>query len=201
MKCGRVEAEMAAPLEFDEIYDRYKRDVFCFAYHLAQDRGEAEDMYQEVWLRAIQHWPPRGMTENLKPWLMTIVINLHRDRLRRKRVRQLFFLKKASRESAEAALLEESGAFTSDPANKAELALMRQKISQAIDRLPEKQRRVFVFKEIEGLEQAEIAALMKIPLGTVKSLLHRAVKRLQRDLAAYNPREEKVKCDVKILSV
>lgn len=79
--------------------------------------------------------------------------------------------------------------------------MLRLKISQAIAKLPEKQHRVFVFKEIEGLGQAEIAALMKVPLGTVKSLLHRAVKKLQGDLAAYNPQVERVKCDAKILSV
>lgn len=83
VKCGRVEAEMVAAKEFDEIYDRYKLDVFHFAYHLAQDRSEAEDMYQEVWLRVIKHWPPKEKTQNLKPWLITIVMNLHRDRLRR----------------------------------------------------------------------------------------------------------------------
>jgi RNA polymerase sigma-70 factor (ECF subfamily) len=192
---------MVAPQEFDEIYDKHKCDVFRFAYHLAQDRSEAEDMYQEVWLRAIKHWPPKGRTQNLKPWLMTIIMNVHRDRLRRKRVRQLFFLKMGRRDSEGAVSLEEPRPFRSDPANKAEQALMGRKINLAIAKLPEKQRRVFVFKEIEGLGQAEIAATMKIPLGTVKSLLHRAVRRLQRDLAAYNPQEERAKCDAKILSV
>lgn len=192
---------MVAAQEFDEIYDRYKHDVFCFAYHLAQNHSEAEDMYQEVWLRVIKHWPPKGRTQNLKPWLMTIVMNLHRDMLRRKRVRQFFFLEKAGRESGEAAFPEGPGDFSSDPAIRTEQALIRRKISHSLGKLPEKQRLVFVFKEIEGLEQAEISALMRIPLGTVKSLLHRAVKRLQRDLAAYNPQEERVKCDVKILSV
>jgi RNA polymerase sigma-70 factor (ECF subfamily) len=201
MKCGRVETEMVAAQEFDEIYDRYKDEVYRFAYYLAQNRIEAEDMFQEVWLRAIKHWPPQGRTQNLKPWLMTIVINLHRDMLRRKRVRQFFFLKQASRKSEEAAFLEEAGDFSSDPAIKAEQAVVGRIISHSLGKLPEKQRLVFVFKEIEGLEQAEISALMRIPLGTVKSLLHRAVKRLQRDLAAYNPQEERVKCDVKILSV
>jgi RNA polymerase sigma-70 factor (ECF subfamily) len=187
--------------EFDEIYDKYKSDVFRFAYYLTQDRGEAEDMFQEVWLRVVRYLPRREIRQDLKPWLLTVVLNLHRDLLRKKRVRRMFFLDRTKREIVEASLNDKPDVSLSDPARRAERAAKLRNINQAIARLPESQRRVFVLKEIEGLRQAEIAGLLGIPLGTVKSLMHRAVKRLQRELTAYNSKGEKLKCAAKILSV
>jgi RNA polymerase sigma-70 factor (ECF subfamily) len=187
--------------EFDEIYDKYKSDVFRFAYHLTRDRGEAEDMFQEVWLRVVRHLPRREIRQDLKPWLLTVVLNLHRDLLRKKRVRRMFFLDRTKHDIVEASLTEKSDVSLSDPAERAEGAARLRNINQAIARLPESQRRVFALKEIEGLQQTEIAGLLGIPVGTVKSLMHRAVKRLQRELAAHNPKKEKLRCVAKILSV
>ena len=74
-------------------------------------------------------------------------------------------------------------------------------IKQAIDKLPERQRKVFVLKEIAGCPQAEVSDILDMPLGTVKSLMYRAVKRLQRELSVYRPERERIKCHVKTLSV
>jgi RNA polymerase sigma-70 factor (ECF subfamily) len=185
---------ISAP-EFDELFDRYKTEVFHLACYLARDRGEAEDLFQDVWLRVVKHPPEKRAKEDLKPWLLTILINLHRDRLRRNRIRRLFLIKSAAGKTGGA---EETGA---DPARDAEQAVLQSSINAAIARLPERQRYVFLLKEVEGLGQAEIAAALRIPLGTVKSLLFRAVKKLRRELGEYDPGRERVKCDVKILSV
>jgi RNA polymerase sigma-70 factor (ECF subfamily) len=88
-----------------------------------------------------------------------------------------------------------------DPARLSEQAALQRDIDQAVTVLPEKQRRVFLLSEVEGMPQAEIAGILEIPLGTVKSLLHRALKRLQRKLAGHNPKGERIKCDAKMLSV
>jgi len=192
---------MTSTAQFDEVYDRYKDVVYRLAFHLTQDRAEAEDMFQEVWLRVVRRLPENARRENLKPWLAVIVMNLHRDMLRKKRIRRMFFLGSKKSEMIEAAAAEKTAVSTYDPAGRAEEAVTRKDIDRALARLPEKQRRVFVLKEIEGLEQTEIAAALRIPVGTVKSLMFRAVKRLQKELAAYHPRGEKIKCDARILSV
>jgi len=56
-------------------------------------------------------------------------------------------------------------------------------IAQALAKLPERQRLVFILKEVEGFQQAEISQILKMPLGTVKSLMYRAVRRLRRNLS------------------
>ncbi|MFZ2055420.1 MAG: RNA polymerase sigma factor [Candidatus Aminicenantales bacterium] len=189
------------PREFDEIYDRYRADVFRFLFYLTRDQAEAEDLFQDVWLRVVRHGPPRPDREDLRPWLLTIVLNLHRDGLRKKRVRRLFLVKRYGLEKSRSVRSEQRSPLSADPANLSEQAALQRDIDQAVAALPEKQRRVFLLSEVEGLPQAEIAAILEVPLGTVKSLLYRAVKRLQRELAAHNPRRERIKCDAKMLSV
>ena len=83
--------ELSAPPSFDELYHEYKDAVFCLAFCLTQNRGEAEDLFQETWLRIVKSLPKKVNMQSLKAWIFTVVANLHRDILRKKRVRQLFF--------------------------------------------------------------------------------------------------------------
>ena len=187
--------------DLEAAYDQYKGDIFRFIFHLTGNRAEAEDLFQETWLRVVRHGQLRPAGQDLKPWLLTIVLNLHRDALRRTRVRRMFLLRHHHREQPGSS---PSGGYappSTEPARATEQAWLQRDINQALAGLPEKQRRVFLLSEFEGLRQTEIAGMMGIPVGTVKSLLYRAVKRLQRDLAAHNPRAERIKCDAKILSV
>jgi RNA polymerase sigma-70 factor (ECF subfamily) len=187
--------------KFDEIYDRYKTDIFRFVFHLTGNRAEAEDMFQEVWLRVARQGRLRAAGEDLKPWLLTIVLNLHRDALRRKRVRRLFLLRHYHREHPGSPAAEGAAPPSAEPARAAEAARLRQDIDRAVSCLPVKQRRVFLLSEVEGVRQKEIAGILGIPVGTVKSLLHRAVKRLQSELAAHNPQRERIKCAARILNI
>jgi len=189
------------PSEFDEIYDRYRADVFRFLLYLTRDQAEAEDLFQEAWLRVVSYGSPRPDRGDLKPWLLTIVLNLHRDMLRKKRVRRLFLVKQFGLEKPRSVRAEQRSPLSMDPTHLSEQAALQRDIDQAVAVLTEKQRRVFLLSEVEGLAQAEIAGILEIPLGTVKSLLYRAVKRLQRELAAHNPKGERIKCDAKMLSV
>jgi RNA polymerase sigma-70 factor, ECF subfamily len=199
-KDATPEAEPAPAADFDQIYDRYKDDIFRFACHLAGDRTEAEDLYQEVWLRVARHLGESPDPAALRPWLLRIAVNLHRDALRKKRVRRLFFLSRARERTGRTSACGEE-VDLADPVARAEEATLHRRIDLAVSALPDRQRWIFVLREIEGLKQAEIAGILEIPVGTVKSLMHRAVRRLQKELADCRPGLEKVKCDVKMLSV
>ncbi len=187
--------------EFDDVYERYRLDVFRFLFSLTRNQAEAEDLFQEVWIRVVRHGPTRPDKEDLKPWLLTIVLNLHRDMLRKKRVRRLFLMKRYGEEQLPSVRSDGRTPLATDPAHLSEQAALQKDIDQAVAVLPEKQRYVFLLSEVQGLAQAEIADILAVPLGTVKSLLHRAVKRLQRELAAHHPKRERIKCDAKMLSV
>jgi RNA polymerase sigma-70 factor (ECF subfamily) len=187
--------------EFEAVYDRYRADIFRFIFHLTGNQAEAEDLFQETWLRVVRHGPLRLDRPDLKPWLLTIVLNLHRDALRRKRVQRMFLFQHYHRERPHSSVSDGHAPPSTEPARATEQAWLQRDIDQALAGLPEKQRRVFLLSEFVDLRQAEIAGIMGIPVGTVKSLLYRAVKSLQRDLAAHHPKAERIKCDAKMLSV
>lgn len=193
-------AEPASAAAFDLIYDRHKDHLFRLLWHLTGDRPEAEDLFQEAWLGAARNLPEVVDPDGLRPWLVTIALNLHRDALRKKRVRRLFLISRA-KERARSITAVSEGPAGDDPAAQTEQAALRRRIDLAVSSLPVRQRQVFVLQEYEGLGQAEIAGIMEVPLGTVKSLMHRAVRRLQAELADDRPGLEKVKCAAKMLSV
>jgi len=172
---------------FDNLYKKYQNAVFGFAYYLTQNRGDAEDLFQEAWLRIAKKLPDEVNMKSIKAWIFTVVANLHRDELRKKRIRRLFFLQKAMSLEKENTLLPAlSGKPISVNSDEAYQADMGRDIAQAMAMLPDRQRRVFVLKEIAEFKQTEISDILGIPLGTVKSLMHRAVKRLRRELSKYN---------------
>jgi RNA polymerase sigma-70 factor (ECF subfamily) len=173
------------PPSFEELYAQYRSAVFSFAYYLTRDRGEAEDLYQEAWLRIVRHLPEKVNMQSLKTWMFTIVTNLHRDNLRKKRVRNVFLFHRHKETDFETEGGVEGGTpGQRDGGYKTDLG---RDLDQAIARLPERQRQVFVLKEISGFKQKEICDILGMPIGTVKSLMYRAVRRLQKELAAYHP--------------
>jgi RNA polymerase sigma-70 factor (ECF subfamily) len=165
---------------FDLLFSRYKNDLYRFIYYLTQNRSDADDLFQETWLRIVNHIPETAEIKNVRPWMCTIAVNLHRDELRKKRIRRLFFRKPSDSEFGETELKAVQDDYYGNSSPQIEISMS---LSQAINNLPLKQRRVFVLQEIEGFKQREISDILNIPLGTVKSLLHRAVKRLQNELA------------------
>jgi RNA polymerase sigma-70 factor (ECF subfamily) len=173
---------------FDEIYGAHKSAVYRFAWALTRSPGEAEDLFQETWLRALRSRRSASAKGDLKSWLFTIAANLHRDGLRKKRIRRLFFLERARSMTDEASDADtgwDAGRFAGrDGAGRVDLRVC---LRRAISRLPARQRQVFVLKDIEGYPHAEIGRMLGIPEATVRTLLHRAVKSLQGDLAAFHP--------------
>jgi RNA polymerase sigma-70 factor (ECF subfamily) len=186
---------------FDALYDRHKDMVFKYAYHLTQDPREAEDLFQETWLRVVRHFDKiRCAPERLQPWLAAIVSNLFKDSLRKKRVRRLVLADKASGPAAGREKASGSQAAPwPGPEKSAENAELAGRLKIAVAGLPERQRRVFLLKEVEGLKVEEISQLLEIPRGTVKSLGFRAVRGLRRELADPEIRKRKEPCDVGIL--
>jgi len=79
---------------FDGLYREYKSSVYRFAYFLARNREEADDLFQETWLRVVQYLPRASEVQDFRAWVFTITANLHRDALRKKRIRRLFFYTK-----------------------------------------------------------------------------------------------------------
>lgn len=154
-------------------YDRYGARAFALAYRLLADRGAAEDVVQDafmsVWRRAISFEPGRGSAQR---WLLAIVHHRAIDRLRGA----------AGRVRHEAPLdLLDRVLATDDPWHEIDLGLRRDQLRRWLAELPESQRRTLELAYFEGYTQHEIAALLGVPLGTVKARARLGLRKL-RDL-------------------
>ena len=197
------ETEQGIHPVFDELHEKYQNDVFRFACYLTKNRGDAEDLYQEAWLRIVKKLPEKVNMQSIKAWIFTIVINLHRDELRKKRIRRLFIFQKSRAHGTDEVFPYLEDKSWSDSSNEANHKEIGKDISGALSRLPERQRRVFILKEIAGFRQAEISEILGVPVGTVKSLMYRAVKQLRQELSKYRLKSnnnEALKCNVKTSS-
>ena len=176
--------------KFDELYDTHRTAVYSFAYSLTQNRGEAEDLFQETWLRVAQYFPKVLDMKKVKAWLFTITANLHKDSLRKKRTRRRFlFQKKWTSEQGMTGCEDLPEHASSDETKGSERVEMGHAISRAVSNLPDQHRLVFMLKEVAGFKQSEISEILGMPIGTVKSVMFRAVKKLRQDLAAYHPKK------------
>ena len=172
---ARIRAgEEAAFLAF---YRAQHESLWRFLYHLEHNEGEARDLFQETWLRATKLLLSATPIRNPRALLFQIAANCRRDHLRRKQVRRLFFLPEKRPE-------QKAEAFTqiAAPQTDSEHFELEARLAKALQRLPEAQRQVFLLKEWEGFSLAEIAELLSIPKGTVKSRLHHAVRFLREEL-------------------
>ena len=166
-----------------ELYDVLAPWLLGLAFRILRDEDEAEevvgDVFMQVWRHADQHDARRGP---LVPWILSIARNRALDALRR---RQRWW-RKAERWGEEqgrspAGEAEELGAPASHEAAIPGWPLHRE-VHAALAALPEEQRRVVVLSYFEGLSHREIARRLSQPLGTVKTRLRSAHKRLTEGL-------------------
>jgi len=175
---------------FDELYAMYHAHIYRFACALAGDARDAEDLFQETWLRAVKAYPADREVEgsNAKAWLFAIAANAHKDSLRKKRVRRLFLLERKKSMAGRTADADPGwdapGHAHEDGETRSDIRLC---LRRAVSRLPGRERRVFVLKDIEGFKHGEIGRMLGIPEATVRTLLHRAVRRLRKELAEFRP--------------
>ncbi|MFN2130757.1 MAG: RNA polymerase sigma factor [Anaerolineae bacterium] len=157
---------------FGALVLRYRRLVYNVAYRTCGDEGLAEDIAQETFVRAwerLNSFRPEG---SWRGWICRIASNLAIDALRRQRPQ-----------------VELTAVPLVAPGQGPEAHVMRDEraeaVRSAILRLPMHTRMALVLREYEGMSYAEVAKVLDIPLGTVKSRLSDARRRLGEELAPY----------------
>ena len=159
---------------FETLVRTCQGDAWRYAFHLTRDRTMADDVTQEAFVRAFRSLRTFRAQSRFTSWLLRIVHNCAVDaqlRVRRDRV----LAERAAREAGESA-----------PATG--LAEERIRLQEAVDLLPTKLRQPFVLIEILGFDYRETADVLGVPVGTLKSRMHRAraalIARLGREEAA-----------------
>lgn len=168
---------------FRRIFDLNKERVYRAAYDMLGAREDAEDVSQEVFLKAYRSVGQFRGESKVSTWLYRITMNACHDHMSRKAYRTTKPSDTLERSDGSDPLFH-SGAGVS-PGRKAEAAVIGEHIERALGTLTPRERSVFVLRHYEELSMKEIADVLKITDGTVRSILFRALKRLQQELSHY----------------
>jgi RNA polymerase sigma-70 factor (ECF subfamily) len=163
---------------FDELVDRYQQELFHFLIRFAGSRAAAEDLFQESFLQVHISASTFDSSKRFKPWLFTIAANKARDYLRRNQRRQAMPLsaplpgKGGDDGQTFVDLLQADLELPAEVLNREET---RQEVQNIMQRLTDAQREILVLAYFHQFAYRDIAQVLEIPLGTVKSRLHAAV--------------------------
>lgn len=154
---------------FAEMYRQYRTRALVIARRIVGDADDAEDVVQDVFARLAQR--PSGFDGRAScgTWLHRIMVNSSINWLRARKRRER---------------LQHEPEAPASPESQAVGHQMQQHFEQALEQVSEQQRQVLWLRELRGYSYPEIASLLCIPEGTVKSALHRGRQRAQAELAA-----------------
>lgn len=169
--------------EFEQAMVPHMDQLFNYAFYLSGDREEAGDLLQETYLKAYRFFDKFEQGTNAKAWLYRIMRNTYINEYRRtKRIpEQVQYDEQISAYQMTAG----SGAESNDLRVMIDRKTLDDDVAGAIAALPEKFKSVVVLRDIEDLPYEEIAEALEIPVGTVRSRLHRARAILFERLKSY----------------
>jgi RNA polymerase sigma-70 factor, ECF subfamily len=163
-------------MAFRELLSRYERPVFSLVYRMVRDRALAEDLAQEAFIRAFNAIGTYKPNFKFSSWIFKIANNHAIDHLRKRRLDTVSIdgspHAHSPDEEARTRLVVES--TEEAPDRYVEARELGSQIEEAIGRLRPEYRTVVLLRHIEGYTYEEIAEIMGVPLGTVKTYLHRA---------------------------
>jgi RNA polymerase sigma-70 factor (ECF subfamily) len=163
---------------FEELVIHYQHRVFGVALRMLGNAAEAEEVAQEAFLRAYRAIADFRGDSTLSTWLYAITSRLALNRLGAGE-------RRVSRQGDEALALVADG--RSSPAEAAEQSELQLALHRAIAELPDERRAAIVLRDIEGLSYEDIARALDLPVGTVRSRIHRARMDLKAKLERFLP--------------
>ncbi len=174
---------------FETLLERYRAPLFNFLLRSARDRGRAEELYQDVWMKVIERCEKFRGDAKFSTWLYTIARNLTIDHQRKMRFRG-----HASLDAIHSKSGQPVGERVPNPGPSTEQlaigGLARARIASAVEGLPEEQREVFLLRQLQGLAFQEIAEVVGVSANTVKSRMRYALERLQHSLSDLEEQHE-----------
>jgi RNA polymerase sigma-70 factor (ECF subfamily) len=157
---------------FNDIVDRHERRVFAIAIRICRHHEDARDVTQDVFVTALRALRSFRGDAQLSTWLHRVTVNASLDLVRK-------------RQRREGPGMDEMGEYEDaapGPESAAIESVRAREVHRALGRIPADQRAVIVLHDLQGLDYREVAEALEVPVGTVKSRLHRARLALAREL-------------------
>ncbi|HEU0013534.1 MAG TPA: sigma-70 family RNA polymerase sigma factor [Longimicrobium sp.] len=178
-------AQQGSEKAYRELLGRYERPVFSIIYRMIRDREQAEDLAQETFVRVFNNIGRYDPRYKFSSWIFKIATNLTIDWIRRKEVDTVSI--DGSRNALSADEIEATSiTVVSRDENPEELLEAKQlgsEIESAIGKLRPEYRAAILLRHVDGREYQEIAEILSLPLGTVKTYIHRGRNELREHLA------------------
>ena len=165
---------------YAEIVELYKEKVYRICYRMLGNRHEAEDAAQEAFIRAYVNIDTYNPAMKFSSWLYRIATNLSIDKLRKKKPD--VYLDEEVSGAEGLTMYSQLPAADASPEDTVETLELQETVQKAIQKLPEKYRSVIVLKYIEDLSLQEISEIHDLPIGTVKTRIHRGREALRKHL-------------------
>jgi RNA polymerase sigma-70 factor, ECF subfamily len=174
--------------EFEAFVRRFQDMVFATAVRLLGNPADAEDVAQTVFLRAFQRFDVIGTSLAAAGWLKTTTRHLCLNHLSRYRKRWRFFSELARPEHIVETAHEPAWVSSESPDKTLEISEQQRALEHALRRLPDHQRVPLVLFHFEDLSYEEIARLLRVSIGKVKTDIHRGREALRTQLASDDAR-------------
>ena len=160
---------------FDSLFYRYRDGIYRLGFAITRDPSAAEEIVVDTFARAYRAIERLEPDDSLRPWLYRVAVNLSYNRRPRKGVTF------SSLDDG----TDDIPAEAESPSEAAERAERRRVVLECVDTLGAKHKVVVVLHYLNGLNLAEIAEIVEVPVGTVKSRLHYALRKLRVQLSAH----------------
>ncbi|MES5867008.1 sigma-70 family RNA polymerase sigma factor [Bacillus cereus group sp. RP32] len=155
---------------YSELYDKTIQEIYKTAHFLIEDKMDVDDVVQEIYIQLYESLRKYDSEKPFRPWLIGLAIKQIHS-YRRKRWMRLRIVKKAEEQRKPVQI-----DFSSDVVSK----ISNQKLIELIHKLPYKLKQVIILRYLHDYSQEEVAHILHIPIGTVKSRIHAALKKLRQ---------------------
>jgi len=179
------EAQAGSRSAFDALVRQYEHQVLRLAMHLTGSEHDAEDIYQDAFLKAFRYIGNFRFECSFYTWIYRIVTNLCLDQLRRRKTRRedhAVVVDRTGEEVDVLASVSDNRSF-SNPARELDRKVLGEKIQAALGKLTPRERMVFELKHYQGLRLRTIGEMLNTTEETAKNTLFRATKKLRVQLA------------------
>lgn len=177
---GRYEA-------FEELVRRYQRRIYSLVYNMTGHREDAEDLLQEIFIKAYRSLDRFKGDSSFFTWLYRIAVNHTINFLKKRKRTEHDFSFDVMDPAAEFDPVFRHLKARESPVREVTLIELQKKLNAALRKLSDKHRTVVVLHDIQGLPHEEIGRIMKCSVGTIRSRLFYARKILQKELAEFAP--------------
>src|ERR1700674_1581589 len=179
-----AQARQGDTAAFNELAERYQRNIFRLAQNITQNREDAEDVLQETFFKAYEHLPEFEGHSKFYTWIVRIAVNEALMKLRKRKWDKTVWLDEPAT-VGEDSVAREIAVWEDNPEQRYSQEELRDILDKAVNGLAAPYRTVFALRDMEGLSTEETAQALELSVPAVKSRLLRARLQLRDKLTAF----------------